>query len=173
MDNENPIVEINRAYRRVVDFCSDDELGGPVGATDSQIDALASAQGVAEVPIAVRQILRHIGMIEGVFAAQGTFCVSYLGPDAKEMAIEFVEELPRGVKSLDGPDNLLVVMKFQSECCLVVDGSDLGSENPPLWELSEDGRSPVRYSSTTTYFDIAADRACDYISWARRIDPRD
>ncbi|MFD4443429.1 hypothetical protein ACFWPK_27000 [Nocardia sp. NPDC058519] len=172
MDNENLIVEINRSFGKVVDFCTDDELGGPVGATDSQIDALASVQSVAEVPAAVRQIFRNIGMIEGVFAAQGTFCVSYLGPDAKEMAIEFFEDLPKGVDSLNDPDGLLVVMKSQSEFCLVVDGSDLGNENPPLWELSEDGRDPVRYSSTTAYFNIAADRACDYISWARKMDVR-
>ncbi|MFI9405275.1 hypothetical protein [Nocardia sp. NPDC052316] len=126
------------------------------GASDVEINAMAAAQGVDMVPAAVREVLRILGRNAGSVLAGTVFGVR--GPDAddKQGALWSLEEAAE--HEIRDPAGLLVVSEAGGYSYVVIDGSDVGKPNPPLWEITESGVVTRRRESVTEWFSLLMDR---------------
>lgn len=124
------------------------------GASDEEIDAVAAAQGVTEVPAAMREVLRIMGRKPGLLMAGTVFGVGTADPEIKEGAGWCLEEadergIPHGLRD---PEGLLVITAAHPESYGVIDGSDLAEPDPPVWALMESGHAWRSSDSVTQWF---------------------
>ncbi|MFB9908954.1 SMI1/KNR4 family protein [Allokutzneria oryzae] len=123
------------------------------GATDSEIDGMAAAQGAPAVPAAVREVFRLIGDRKGPFLGGGGFFgVHGLREHAKEMALEFFDEVKAQPAEFGDPEQMLVLLYHGGYLVCVVDGADLDDPNPPVWLLEEDGELRRRWPTVADWF---------------------
>jgi hypothetical protein len=120
------------------------------GASDDEIDRMAMAQGVPAVPAALREILRLIGRDPGLWITGSIFGVNAMDSAVKHDALECLEDVDE--HSMRDPQNLLAVLDAAGSSYLVVDGTDLGLPDPPLWLLTEGGLVQKRCASVTDWF---------------------
>jgi hypothetical protein len=123
-----------------------------VGATDEQIDAMAAAQGVAHVPVAVREVLRLIGHDPGMWLAGSSFGVHRITGEMKRFALATLSQLENPLADAAG---MLVIVEHQSYEFTVIDGSDLSLPDPAVWLISE-GEPVTKWPSVTAWFDGSA-----------------
>ncbi|QBS41986.1 SMI1/KNR4 family protein [Nocardia sp. CS682] len=126
------------------------------GASDAEIDAMAAEQGVGTLPVALREVLRIIGRNAGSVLPGTVFGVR--GPDAddKQGALWGLEEAAE--HAIRDPAGLLVISEAGGYSYLVIDGSDVGDPDPPLWEITESGVVTRRRESVTEWFGLLIDR---------------
>ncbi|MCM6777270.1 hypothetical protein NDR87_27665 [Nocardia sp. CDC159] len=138
---------------------NDMDLSRVVGASDEEIDRMAAAQNVPNVPVAFREVLRLIGKNEGpFFGAIDYFGVSGDYYEAKDLALEFYRELPPDQDVLVDADHMLVLTTYQGEACVVIDGASLGESNPQILTLLEGGEIIVRGRTVVDWFAEACER---------------
>ncbi|MFF2550745.1 hypothetical protein ACFVUS_07075 [Nocardia sp. NPDC058058] len=104
------------------------------GATDAEIDGFAAEQGVTDVPVAVRAVLRLIGSESGLWWAGTHFGVKYIFGEHKQYAIDTLDTVEHELRC---PEGLLVLSSHQSYEYVVIDGADLHLDDPPVWEVVE------------------------------------
>lgn len=120
------------------------------GASDDEIDHMAMAQGVRNVPAALREVLRLIGRKPGLWIAGSAFGVDEVDATVKQDALECLDEVDD--HTMRDPQNLLAVLDAAGSSYLVVDGTDLELPDPPLWLLTEGGLVQKRCGSVTEWF---------------------
>ncbi|MFI6172553.1 hypothetical protein ACIBCN_37650 [Nocardia sp. NPDC051052] len=128
-----------------------------VGADDAEIDAMARAQRVPAVPVAVREVLRLMGRELGRYESLGgsgrrRLGVSAIYPEDRKRAENFAEY----DSSLTDPGHLLVLSVLELDegwFYEVVDGSQVTEPDPPVWFGSSDGfLAAPNYPSVTVWF---------------------
>ncbi|MGW0251258.1 hypothetical protein ACWDYH_31980 [Nocardia goodfellowii] len=129
------------------------------GATDQEIDSMAAAQGIRQVPESIREVLRILGKKAPVWFSGTGFGVNSMDRATKIDAMDCLDEA--ATNTLQDPDNILVVAEGGSYSYVVIDGSDLTQPDPPLWLLSEGGRVEQRWDSVTTWFALRANGVAD------------
>ncbi len=117
---------------------------------------MAASQKVPVVPAAVREILRLIGLRQGLFHKVGSFNIGYLDADWKSDVVEFLEEYPPGRNPIADTEHMLVFLFNQSESAAVVDGTRIHEPDPPMWGVFEGGRV-VGVESVTAFFRSCAE----------------
>jgi hypothetical protein len=120
------------------------------GATDQQVEAYAAAQGVTAVPATVREVLRLIGVVHGLWRVGSSFGVDAVGRDAKRYAQAALAHDGGVIRDAGG---LLVLAMHQGYAFHVIDGADLGSPDPPVWLISEGEPARPAWRSVSHWFD--------------------
>ncbi|MFF3390856.1 hypothetical protein ACFYW1_07985 [Streptomyces sp. NPDC002669] len=145
--------EAGAAIRAVLDRCMAEGLApdSVEGATDEQVEAYAVAQGVTTVPVAVREVLRLIGVRHGLWQVGSALGVDAVGGDAKRYAQAAL--VPGDGAVLRDPAGLLVLVAHQAYAFHVVDGADLGMPDPPVWLVTEGEPARPAWRSVTHWFD--------------------
>ncbi|MFC3432665.1 hypothetical protein GL305_26985 [Nocardia seriolae] len=127
--------------------------GSMVGASDSQIDGWANAQNVSIVPVAVREVLRLIGMQSSLWLSGSLFGVKSLGPGSKRAALATLRAFGDSMADSSG---MLVLVDHQSYLFYAIDGADLNELDPPVWAISEGGFAEQGWPSVTDWLDAIA-----------------
>jgi hypothetical protein len=125
------------------------------GASDEEIDRMATAQGVRAVPASLREVMRLLGRKPALWFAGSIFGVIGVDAAVKQDALDCLDEA--GEQLMGDPRNLLVVLDAAGSSYLVVDGADLELPDPPLWLLTEAGTVEKRWGSVTEWFAGVAD----------------
>ncbi|MBF6170057.1 hypothetical protein IU476_01110 [Nocardia blacklockiae] len=119
------------------------------GASDEDIDAWAGEQGARAVPAAVRAVLRLIGRNHGLWLPGSSLGVDQVSRQAKS---HLLATLPTWGAPLDDPEGSLVLVEHQSYTFHVIDGPDLGLDDPPVHLLTE-GEDPEKpWASVSFWF---------------------
>ncbi|MFB8003255.1 hypothetical protein [Nocardia sp. NPDC056000] len=105
-----------------------------VGASDAQIESWAIAQRVSDVPVAVREVLRWIGVRGGRWLSGSSFGVDAVGARSKGAAQATLRELGDTMADSGG---MLVLVDHQSYQFDVIGGADLSALDPPVWAITE------------------------------------
>ncbi|GAA2695392.1 MULTISPECIES: hypothetical protein [Actinosynnema] len=154
-----------------------------VGASDEQIDLMASAQGVAHVPEAVREVFRLVGVRSGLWLAGTAFSVNSITGETKQQVLASLGHLEH---DLVDPGGMLVLTAHQAYAYQVIDGADLGLDDPPVWSVVEGERVVRAWESTSDWFARTAPDIPDLLDvlelmedlgkqppvWARDIEAR-
>ncbi|MFJ6675388.1 hypothetical protein ACIQMJ_30155 [Actinosynnema sp. NPDC091369] len=119
------------------------------GADDREIDRMAADQGVAAVPVAVREVLRLIGRRSGLWFPGTDFGVGLVTGRTKQDARAALEGLSHEVRS---PDGIFVLSAHQGHTYHFIDGADLGMDDPPVWVVTEHEEVVRDWGSTTEWF---------------------
>ncbi|MER7963692.1 hypothetical protein [Streptomyces ardesiacus] len=126
------------------------------GATDAEIDTALAAQGVADAPSAVREVLRLVGRSPGLWLAGSGFGVRAMTSAMKAHALATLDALPgHGIRD---PASALVLVEHQAYAYHLIDGADLKKPDPPVWLVTE-GETAVAdaaWPSTAQWFRWAA-----------------
>ncbi|WP_067811103.1 hypothetical protein [Actinomadura kijaniata] len=131
------------------------------GASEEQIDAAAAAQGVDRLPEAVREVLRRVGARPGRWLAGSAFGIRLDGARAKRCA--------RAVAggALADPGGMFVLVEHQAYEYHVIDGADLGDDDPPVWLVIEGEEARRAWGSVTGWFAAVSPDVARYRSRLR------
>jgi hypothetical protein len=157
--------------------------GSVAGASDEQIDQMAAAQGVDVVPEAVREVLRLLGVRSGLWFPGTEFGVEPMTADKKRQAVATLGGLQHDMVD---PNGILVLTSHQGYAYHVVDGADLGLDDPPVWLVTEGEEARKRWNSVSEWFAAMDPDVTDYRdmlemieemgkqppAWANDIEPR-
>lgn len=119
------------------------------GASDGQIDRMAANQGVNRVPEAVRAILRLLGVQPGLWLAGTAFGVNAMTADRKQHVVATLHQLDH---DLTDPRGLLALTVHQGYAYHVIDGADLGQDDPPVWDVVEGEGARKAWHSVSDWF---------------------
>jgi hypothetical protein len=125
--------------------------GAMAGASDDQVDAMAAAQGAAHVPAAVREVLRLIGLVHGLWLAGSSLGATVVGRKAKQNALATLAGRDRN--PLADAEGMLVLIEHQAYTYHVVDGADLDQPDPPVWVITEGEEARKYWPSVTNWFE--------------------
>ncbi|WP_327143079.1 hypothetical protein [Nocardia sp. NBC_01327] len=152
------------------------------GASDTDIDLFAERQAVTSVPVAVREVLRLIGAQPGLWRASSNFGVDVVTGESKSSAVSALSALDNNFKDAAG---MLVMSSHQGYAYYVIDGADLGVDDPPVWDVVEDVNAGNGWMSVSNWFAATAPDAEDLRDrmesmaemgdqpiWADDIEPR-
>lgn len=120
------------------------------GASDDEITRFAAEQRVTNVPAAIREVFRLIGARPGLWFDGTDFGVNS-GIDAavkSHLATRELVAVDDGIRDVAG---MLVLSAHQGYVYQVIDGADLDSDDPPIWEIM-DGALTRRWPSTSAWF---------------------
>lgn len=132
--------------------------GSVEGASDEAIGRFAAEQGVTHVPTAVREVLRLIGAWPGLWFPPTDFGVDSGIGDGKGAARDILRRIPRTAgesAELTDPEGMLVLLMHQGYDFHVVDGADMGQDDPPVWRIV-DGERIGKWDSVSAWFSITA-----------------
>ncbi|KOX22745.1 hypothetical protein ADK67_22710 [Saccharothrix sp. NRRL B-16348] len=135
------------------------------GASDAEIDAMAAAQGVDRVPTAVREVLRRIGVKNGLWLGGTALGVHKIGEKQKRNALATLAQL--GENPFAAAGEMLVLTEHQGYTYDVVDGADLDKADPPVWVISEGEYAKVFWPSVSSWFEGNAPSVAEYRSRLR------
>ncbi|MEV6095104.1 hypothetical protein [Nocardia sp. NPDC051981] len=153
------------------------------GATEAEIDGFAARQDIAQVPEAVREVLRLIGKRHGLWLAGTAFGVDAVTAETKRHALATLGGLDHALRD---PAGMLVLSAHQAYTYQVIDGTDLDQDDPPVWEIVEGQVARPRWRSVTAWFaamdpdiesrrdmlEVNAELGHDLPTWAADIEPR-
>lgn len=140
----NPVDRV----QEIIDSVYDDGLSRDAtsGADDQAIDNYASVQSVASIPIAVREIFRHIGSRHSLWFKSAKFGVHEVDSATKSQALATV----RAVKNrMHAPESMLVLAANPGYDYFAIDGEDLALDDPPVWAIHESEYVRKNWGSTT------------------------
>lgn len=132
--------------------------GSVVGASDDRIDQMAADQGVNHVPEAVREVLRIMGVRSGLWLAGTAFGVDAMTAERKRHVIATLDNLDH---ELADPRGLLALTAHQGYVYQVVDGADLGQDDPPVWDVVEGEGARKAWDSVSDWFAGTAPNVAD------------
>ncbi|MFI9506961.1 hypothetical protein [Nocardia sp. NPDC052566] len=127
--------------------------GSVRGASDPEIGRFAAAQGLTSVSVAVREVLRLIGAQQGLWSTGSDFGVIGVASDAKSCTVEALSALDNDFKDLAG---LLVLSSHQGYAYYVIDGADLGLDDPPVWDVVAGESAGNGWQSVSSWFAATA-----------------
>ncbi|MGI5505013.1 hypothetical protein [Lentzea sp. CA-135723] len=155
--NGTPSERIDAIFDRV---CANGLRRGSVaGASDDQIDQMAAEQGVERVPEAVREVLRIMGVQSGLWLAGTAFGVGAMTAERKRHAVATLNGLEN--HELTDPRGLLALTAHQGYAYHVVDGADLGQDDPPVWDVVEGEGARKAWDSVSDWFAGTAPNVTD------------
>lgn len=128
-----------------------------IGASDEEIDRFAVGQGVVSVPSALREVLRLVGVEPGLWFAGTDFGID-LRPDVKVFAEEALSTVEHCIRD---PAGMLVLSSHQGYAYHVIDGADLGSDDPPVWDVIEHETGLNGWHSVSSWFEAVAPDIAD------------
>ncbi|MFB8002157.1 SMI1/KNR4 family protein [Nocardia sp. NPDC056000] len=119
------------------------------GASAEEIAHFAAEQGVTQVPAAVDEVLRLIGRQPGLWFDGAEFGVLSGIDDAvkRHVITRSVVGVEHGIRDLAG---ILVLSARQGYVYHILDGADLGHDDPPVWEIVE-GASSRSWPTTSAW----------------------
>ncbi|WP_439661370.1 hypothetical protein ACSHWB_07650 [Lentzea sp. HUAS TT2] len=132
--------------------------GSVLGASDGQIDQMAADQGAKRVPLAVREVLRLMGVQSGLWLAGAAFGVNAMTAERKRHAVATLNGL---VHDLADPSGLLALTAHQGYAYHVIDGADLDQDDPPVWDVVEGEGARKAWDSVSAWFAGTAPNIAD------------
>jgi hypothetical protein len=152
------------------------------GASDAEIDDMATAQRARAVPAAAREVLRLIGTDHGLWLPGSSLGVRTVQGSAKDHAIATLAAEGDPLRDSAGA---LVLVEHGAYTYHLIDGADLDHDDPPVWLLTEGEAATQRWNSVTDWFEaitpdieryrerleIMRETGDDFVpAWAQHID---
>ncbi|WP_409462609.1 hypothetical protein [Amycolatopsis sp. GA6-003] len=119
------------------------------GASDAEIDAMATDQRARAVPAAAREVLRLIGTTHGLWLPGSSLGVEAVRGEAKNHAVATANAQNAELSDVDGA---LVLAAHGGYTYHVVDGADAEQDDPQVWLLTEDEPARVAWPSVSAWF---------------------
>jgi hypothetical protein len=129
------------------------------GASGDQIDHMAAEQGVKVLPGAVRDVYGLIGARSALWLAGSSFGTSLDGGAVKLHALSTLDRLPNPFADARG---MYVLVAHQAQTFHVIDGTDLASDDPPVWLIAEDEAVVRGWDSVSAWFAAMAPEVARY-----------
>ncbi|WP_280202932.1 SMI1/KNR4 family protein [Nocardia cyriacigeorgica] len=129
------------------------------GASDTEIDAWAAGQGASRIPEALREAMRLIGKQHGYRQPGTSLGVRSVTEQTKRHALAALSQLSDPFVDSSG---ILVIAEHQAYEYQVIDGSDLGEADPPVWCIVEQESVEKRWNTVTEWFESIRPRVADY-----------
>jgi hypothetical protein len=144
-----------RRIRRTFDLVVADGMRADAvaGASAEQLRAWAVSQGVSQLPAAVAEVFGLLGVQQGPWWYGCTAAISRLDEEMKEIALECLESASGELADSRG---MLLLLTRGGHEFHVVDGVDVGQDDPPVWRIVEGDPIDRHWNGVTAWFDSAA-----------------